>query len=477
MSADRPGSVSPQFRGRPAKTCSSLALQTRRTILPPFPRAMKTILSVLLLLASHFAAAASDHHLIIGDSLSKEYEIEGPGIGIDVFPPPSPYPKNWCELLDRRRPDFFDYGDLDVHSDIRAAGHDYNWSVPGSYASDWRDTYLANPPGALESQLSQTLVKRCVIWLGGNDVRDSYGGLYNGDINPAAWATKTFSDIAFVVDWVLDRRQPGVQMVLVNVAHLGATIAKNRDFPYDAVKTGRVTAAIEDLNTRMALLAQARGIGLADIYRMTKELVTADRWCIGGWLIYKKSSGDGDADAMFLNDGFHPNMPVQAVFGQTILDTFNSRYGTAIPRLTNREIVDKCLEENPSFTFTQWVTNYGIPAADRSPLADPDGDTITNIVEFGLDLDPARPDSHLLPQPRLVSQDGREFVTLTWQPRDPTNATWCEITPQQSGDLITWTDVPAASIVSSSPNVKTASVPAASGQPVWLRLKVRQVGP
>lgn len=437
---------------------------------------MKTWFPAFFLFVGLTSAPAVDHLLIIGDSLSKEYDVEGPGIGVDFFA--SPYPKNWCELLDDRRPAFFEYGEIELRSDLRApAGHDYNWSIPGSFASEWRNNYLPNPPGALVSQLSQTFVKRIVIWLGGNDVRDSYGRLYNGETDPAVWALQTFGDLAFVLDWVLARRQAGVHVVLVNVAHLGATPAKNRDFPYDAIKTGRVTAALDDLNARLAALTRTRGVGLADIYGMTKEWVTRDQLSIGGWVITKKSSSDADSDAMFLGDGFHPNMPVQAIFAQIILDAFNGRYDTTIPRLTNREIVDKCLKEDPDVTFSQWTASYGIPAADAGATADPDKDGVRNIVEFGLDLDPARADSHLLPQPRIMAQSGQKYLTLTWQPRDPSNAALCEITPQQSSDLLTWTDVPAGAIASGSQNSRTASAPIVSNQHGWLRLKVRQTGP
>lgn len=438
---------------------------------------MKKWFSLVWLVFVSALARAGDKHLIIGDSLSKEYDVEGPGIGIDVFPPPSPYPKNWSELLDWRRADFFDYGDFDFHTDIRAAGHDYNWSVPGSYAREWRETYLAFPPGGLLSMLSQPQMKRVTIWLGGNDVRESYGDLYEGVTDPAAWALEVYGHIAFVLDWVMARRQPDVQVVLVNVAHLGATISKNRDHPYDVVKTGRVTAALDDLNARLSLYARSRGAALADIYRLTKELVTATEYCIGGWKIYKRTSSDGDTDDMFLSDGFHPNMPVQAIFAQIILDAYNASAAVPLPRLTNREIVDKCLEENPVVPFTTWMTNYGIAAAERNALADPDNDGVVNLVEFALDLDPVRQDAALLPQARRVDAGGQPVLTLSWQPRDLTNAAYCEITPQHSSALLSWTDIPAASVVSSSPNVRTVSVPAPAGQLVWLRLKVRQTAP
>ncbi len=439
---------------------------------------MKSLLSALVVaVLSGWCRGANDNVLIIGDSLSKEYRYEGAGIGIETFPPPSPYPLNWCELLDDRRRPYFDFGDADAHSDIRLLGHDYNWSVPGSYAREWHDAYLNDPPSSLVSQLGQPQVKRIVIWLGGNDVRDKYGALYNGDLALSTWADQTYGDLSFVLEWVLARRLPSSQVVLVNVAHLGGTIAKNRDFPYDPVKTGRVTAAIEDVNTRLAALALARGLGLADIYRMTKELVTADQVSIGGWMVKKKASEDGDADAMFLGDGFHPNMPVQALFGQIIVDTFNDRFGSMIPRLTNREIVDKCLEENADISYSQWTASYGLPAASQGALSDPDGDGIPNIVEFGLDLDPSRPDANLMPRPRLIDTGGQLSAALMWQPRDTTNTKRCEITAQYSTDLVTWVDVPASGVVSGSPNTRTASVPLTPGQSVWMRLKARQLAP
>jgi len=441
------------------------------------PAVMKMWFPALLLLTGVSAAPALDRFLIIGDSLSKEYEVEGPGIGVDVFPPPSPYPKNWCELLEQQREAFFDYGDFDAHSDIRAIGHDYNWSVPGSFASEWRTNYLANPPGALVDQLAQPQVKRILVWLGGNDVRDSYGRLYNGETDPAAWALQTYGDLAFVLEWVLARRLPGAQVVFVNVVHLGGTLAKNRDFPFDTVKTGRVTAALDDLNARLAVLAKARGTGFADVYGLSKEWITRNQLSIGGWIVTKRASGDADADAMFLDDGFHPNMPVQAIFAQIILDAFNARYDTAIPRLTNREIVDECLKENPDVTFSQWAASYGLAGADAGANADADKDGIANIVEFGVDLDPARVDSPLLPQPRITNQSGQNFLSLTWQPRDPTNTAYCEIMPQQSVDLSTWTDIAGSSIVSGSANTRTVSMPVASSQRGWLRLRVRQTGP
>ena len=67
---------------------------------------MKTWFSLLGLLAGLSVATAGEPLLVID---------------IDVFPLASPYPKNWCELLWKRRGGWFDYGDFDVHSADRQA--------------------------------------------------------------------------------------------------------------------------------------------------------------------------------------------------------------------------------------------------------------------------------------------------------------------------------------------------------------------
>ncbi len=392
------------------------------------------IASSLLLVA----AAPAENLLVIGDSLSKEYQVEYAGIGGNLS---AAHVRNWCEILDARRSASFSMGNFGSHADWRLVGHDYNWSIPGSFAADWRD-YLdsaSTTPDDLVSQLRNN-VDRVVVWLGGNDIRSRYGDFYDGG-STVAWIDKVESDIKFVVEWVRSQN-PDIPMVMAGVPHVGCTPSKSEAHPYDPVKTGRVTAALDTLNARLKSYALRRGLGWADTYGMTRELVTASRWVIGGYRVEKVASSSGDPDALFMGDGFHPNWPAQAVFAQRFVNAFNERYGMRLPRLTNREIVKDVLGEDADLSLSQWTQGYAIPSGDRGFADDPDGDRIKNIVEFALDLDPTRPDTQLLPQPYVARINGLDYLSLTWQARDPDNNTFALVTPQESTLLGGWTTVP-----------------------------------
>lgn len=427
------------------------------------PPKSATLAALLLWGLCSACVRAADNVLILGDSLSKEYEIEWLGIGGDPFSLPV---KNWCEILDKRRGGYFEYGSSGTYSDWRLVGHKYNWSLPGSETPTWREN-LESPPGDLVNQVKND-VQRAVVFLGGNDVRVKYQDLYDGK-PAAAWIDTTFGNIALVLDFVLSNNR-ALPVVLVNVPHLGGAPDIDNDHPYDAVKTPRVTAALDELNARLAALARDRGVGFADIYSMTKELVTAPRWVITGWKVEKKSSSSGDPDALFLGDGFHPNEPVQAVFAQKITDAFNTRYGPTIPRMGSREILVDVLGVNADMSMDQWVNGFGIGSGDRGFADDPDGDGIKNIVEYALDLDPAMPDNFQLPQPVISGGN----ISLTWQPRDPAGE-HSTLVVQESTDLLTWATVPSGSIENLPFNGFRVSRPVSPDQPRWLRFQAGEI--
>jgi hypothetical protein len=416
--------------------------------------APRLLLSTTLLAAALLSPATSlaGQLVVLGDSLSKEYQVTFLGIG---GAPNAAHIRNWCEILDERRHDDFDMGSFSTFADSRLTGHALNWSIPGSLAADWAST-LANPaaiPDDLNSQL-RSEAARVVIWLGGNDVRIKYEDLYNG--KPAApWIDSVASDIEAVIQFVRSRH-PSIPLVVCGVPHLGGTPSKSNAHPYDPVKTTRVTAALDALNLRIHKAATTAHAGYADIYSITRDLVTAPRWVTGGFRIEKRESSSGDPAALFLGDGFHPNWPIQAVFAQYILDAFNSLENTRIPRLSNREIVGAILGQAIDLSLNQWARGYDIADGDRGWADDPDGDGLRNLVEFAFDLDPVRKDRHLLPQPWIENTGANgPRLALSWQPRDPTNSTRARITIQESSDLSSWSDVPPSATFNPGGGVRT----------------------
>lgn len=413
-------------------------------------------------------AVGAERVLIIGDSLSKEYEVEWLGIGGAPLVSPKP---NWAEILDERRAQWFEFGNSGVFGDWRLIGHDYNWSIPGSYARDWPG-YLEDAPGELVDQL-RNVVDRVVIFLGGNDIRVKYQDLYSGKPS-AEWVAQVVSDIRAVVEFVQERN-PALQVVLVNVPHLGASPKVNSSHPYDPGKTGRVTAALDDLNGRLAALARERGTGIANIYRITRELVTKPYWVIGGYRSNKQSSSQGAPDCLFLGDGFHPNYSIQAVFAQIILDAFNDRYGTGIPRLGNREILVNILSVGASQTMDQWVKGFGVGSGDRGFADDPDGDGVRNILEFAFDMDPTYPDAHRLPAPRVVPQSGGPALRLEWQPRDPGGTDYARFVIEESVDGIHWAAVPRSEVKSGDYNTRSLTRSLPDDGRLFLRYRITEV--
>ncbi|MBP7950336.1 MAG: hypothetical protein KA004_11815 [Verrucomicrobiales bacterium] len=445
---------------------------------------MKPSLSWVPLLALWFAmpaASGADTLLIIGDSLSKEYLYELDYIGGED----ADGIKNWNEILDQRRSQYFEYGPEGDHVDLRLIGHEYNWSVPGSDADDWWNDYLsAGFPQdelygipELEDQLEND-AERIVVFLGGNDLRANYGSVYDGSLSTSTFANNLFNDIEDVVNWVLQRRKSGSEVVLVNVPHLGATPSKNDAHPYHPTKTGRVTTALNSVNNRLTTFAQQKNIGLADIYSPTLGLVIADQICIGNMPILRyPPHSDGNPRYCFLGDGLHPNMPLQALFAQIIVDAFNTKYNRSIPRITNQEILVNILGFRADQQFDDWLGGHGIPNAQRGAASDPEKDGVANLIEYALDLDPAKSDAEKLPQAQWSVAGGQTWLTLTWKLR----AQLCPavtITAQQSGNLTAWQNVAAGNLLQNPDGSISARLLRQPGDPpVFLRLKASLVQP
>jgi hypothetical protein len=82
-------------------------------------------LAVFLVLS---ATLRAEQCLVIGDSLSKEYEVEFPILfrnNREAWDS-----RNWIEILDQHRGTWFDTGKWSGFADPRILGHEHNWAFP-----------------------------------------------------------------------------------------------------------------------------------------------------------------------------------------------------------------------------------------------------------------------------------------------------------------------------------------------------------
>jgi hypothetical protein len=276
------------------------------------------------------------------------------------------------------------------------------------------------------------------------------------------------------VNWVLGKKS-SLKVMIVGVPHIGCTPKTNDFHPYDSVRTGRVTSALNSLNNKLATLANQKGVGYcSDVFDITKVLLTQDYFCLGGVPIWKNPPHeDGDPRYLFLGDGFHPGHACQAVFAQRILDAFNAKYGSSIPRITNTDILTSILGLRTDLPFDDWTKNHNLPDGERGVGDDWDADGVKNLVEYALDMNPTIKDQRLLPAPEITTVNGQLCVGITYKLRIQECSLFA-VTPQQSSNLSSWTDVPSANIKTNADGSLSVRLPIIAGNPpIFLRLKAR----
>lgn len=363
--------------------------------------------------------------LVIGDSLTKEYQAEFPAL----FPsnPASWQARNWTEILHQHRTDWFDTGTWGSYADPRATGHKFNWALPGGTSSSIK-TMLSSGwwKGTFEDQIRHD-AERVVIFVGGNDADSYYANLYNGLVGPEVTNT-TLANIQWIVDRVLTVRA-SIPVVLVSVPHVGCSPKVQQGYPTDPVKTGRVTAAMDALNASLAAFAQSRGIGFVPgVYEMTKSIIT-DPFRIRGIEFYRVPDADSRTRYVFSGDGFHPNTCAHTKIAQMVVAEFNRAYPAApIAPLSDSYVVTNVLGLDPDIPYREWLAANGQTGSFDQ---DSDGDGMANGLEFALAQSTP-------PQP--VVQNGA--LMMSYRP-NPVFLEWGSLTAQSSPDLLNWTDVPA----------------------------------
>ncbi len=430
---------------------------------------MKPALATLFAIALQGTASAVTERIVtLGDSLTFAYEAEfgfevtipfddtyGDGFGPEV--------RNWIEILNdpAYRGSRFDIGMRDSVS-VSVFGfqfnqffrHEYNWAIPGLKIDELRQyidrqislTSLLDDELAtiielsdfdeaadfsvidLEDQIRNS-AQRLTLFIGGNDVRGVYGDIYH-DNAPGTFVEDFVDDATAILDWV-QSLNPAIQIVIVNVPHIGVTPDVKSVWPPEPVKTGRITTVLRDLNSRLAALADAKGVGYADIFSPILPMLGSEPFAIHGIPFANAGSTTGDLDFVWLNGpisaNFHPNTNIQAVIANEIIAAFNKRYDTGIALLSATEILGGLHGKTPAqidMPFANWMAAFGkagLPASDDS-----DGDGIPAGIEFGLGLNPAYQDSGRLTT-RIV---GNELV-LAYPTRLPASTRY-SLTPTSS---------------------------------------------
>ena len=389
---------------------------------------MRTVLCLLLIL---HASVRAEQCLVIGDSLTKEYEVEFPLL----FPGnvSAAQARNWIEILHQHRTGWFDTGAFSTYGYPRLTGHRFNWAIPGATTAELK-TQMTNFTsrlwiGTFEDQLRFD-VQRVVIFAGGNDADSYYANLYNGFVGPEVTNT-TLVNLQWLVNYVRTVNA-SLPIVLVSVPHVGCTPKVQQGYPTDPVKTGRVTAAMDTLNANLAAWAQTQGIGFVPgVYEFTKAIIT-DPFRIKGIEFYRVADADARTRYAFSGDGFHPNTCAHTKIAQLVVEAFNTAYpATAITPLDDDYIVSTVLGLDPNIPFTEWMAAQSLAG---SFSGDSNQNGIADGMEFALD-------QTTMPMP--VMQGGT--LTLSYRPR-PIFTEWGTLKPQSSPNLKDWTDVPAGQI-------------------------------
>ena len=256
------------------------------------------LLAALSLLCAPFTSPGNTY-LIVGDSLSKEYSVEGPVLWQDLQAIKA---RNWMEILKALRGSEFNFGDYGTRTDSRApAGHEHNWAVPGSTTADWQG--WLNGSSVLEKLFRadfdpdlQNNANRVVIFLGGNDLNGNYDTYHNG-ADPTAFIAILLNNYASIVQHIRATNSTA-QIVICTAPDVGATPNVQSDH-LDPAKRALVTSLTETLNAGIAQLAAQQGLGLADIYAFTKIYAAPGTIGIAGIPLVKGSNNQNNPFYLF----------------------------------------------------------------------------------------------------------------------------------------------------------------------------------
>jgi lysophospholipase L1-like esterase len=415
-----------------------------------------TCLIVFLFTQVFQAEAQPIKVLTIGDSLTEEYRFEGvfSGPKVQGVPVPVANTRNWVEIVADRRAERISFGSFDAnfaaYSDFRDGGYAYNYGVPSFTTSKWVEVvewvdlplwvmfedperYLAGLPfertkRKLSENLEEEGIGAVVIFLGGNDLKSDYGGIYR-DPAPPALLQNAVTNLGKIVAFVRQHNST-VPLVICTLPDIGATPEVAGKYP-DPVNRAQAIQRIRDTNAAVMALAGSVGAQVARIDHVTDWILAGPTFHLNGTVLQYPPNELNPPDHLFCHDGFHPSTVGQALIGNLVLDAINRATGSSIPLMQNREIIGEVLGLNPDQPYLSWAGAAG------GPTDNPDGDGLPNLAEYLLGSSATVADNPLI----FAANGGLSFRPLEAPSR------YADLTVQESGTLGNdWAAVPQSRI-------------------------------
>jgi lysophospholipase L1-like esterase len=377
--------------------------------------------------------------LAIGDSMTEEYAFELPFSAPDSNPLAA-NTRNWPDLLASHRAAWITLGSYGSsmlsYQDLRNGGYEFNYGVPGFKSWDWSAVCESTIADILSGDLIISLrfptklalindlakVDAVIIFLGGNDLKSNYTGIYQ-DPQPPALLAAAVTNIATIHDFVRSRAAT-LPIIIATVPDIGATPEVAGKYT-DPVRRLQARARIAAMNASLSAMATARGATVARIDDLTDRVFDQVPLHLNGTAFIYPPSPDNSPRPIFCKDGFHPATMAQALIADILVDALNRATAGTIPRLTNREILGPILGLNPDQPYLDWAAGAG------GFLANPDGDGLPNLTEFVMATSPLQANSPFeFESSGLMrftpSVQAQQFASLALE-ESPTLATWLPV--------------------------------------------------
>jgi hypothetical protein len=274
---------------------------------------------------------------VLGDSNSDEYRAEDQRGGRTY----GPVTLNWIEQLVLNRN--LNFGEWGSWGEPRRSGYKYNWARS---SANTRRMARGGQAAGLAEQVANGEVSHVIIWIGGNDFHLSsgtYEEIYDGSLNDAELQAKIDSiieDLTLAVDIVLDAGE--VQMVIINFLDKSLSVEAIQRFPNEAGRR-RVSEAIRQVNERLAVMADDRGVIVVDFNAFAASLepnMENGYLNVGGEWINTIERGNAPIHLQLNDRPGHIGTVFNGLIANAFLvEPFNQAFGLNIEPLSEYEIL------------------------------------------------------------------------------------------------------------------------------------------